>query len=407
MRNNILFVTAVMMLVFAGISGASAQDLSGISEKLDKLEARLNRLEAVQKRDVKKLEGRLTEVQSSPEEAGPDDRGIEDLGSRVDHLGEQIERSIAAFRSQMDRIVEDVDASVADLDLRMGHLAEHLERVKVDADHEESPEIVSGLAGDLRGLVDELREVLEGAPEAEEEAAEEEEEAEEPASVEIVGFADFWYVLRQAEEEGNDFEIGQVEVDLETVIDERIVVGVAVAYDPGGETFGLGAFTVDFHLFGSEGDHFRPVGGVDHSGIMVGQFDVPFGVDWNVYPSIDRKLVSGPLVVESTHDFWNDYGVQGYVETERVNGVVYVTNGFGYEGADEAGEPAEVEMKVSVGVRVGVKPNEMIEIGGSYAGFLDGDDEQDMSLMGAGCAVRVRGLFREGGIHCPRGRTCR
>jgi len=194
---------------------------------------------------------------------------------------------------------------------------------------------------------------------------------EQEAALEILGFGDFLYIGGQ-----DRFELGQVEVDLGYPLDERIDLEIAVALDEG--AFSTGTFTVDFHLFGSEGSHFRPVAGIDPSGIIAGQFDVPFGLDWQVYPSIDRRLASGPVAVENTHDFWNDYGVQGYLETGRLNAVAYAVNGFGYEAEEE-----EVEMNLALGGRMGISPLPQLEIGGSAVGFLDENYELDMTLLGA------------------------
>ncbi len=59
-------------------------------------------------------------------------------------------------------------------------------------------------------------------------------------------------------------------------------------------------------------------------------------IDWNVYLSIDRNIVSGPIAVENIHDFWNDYGIQLYLESRLFNTVVYVTNSFGYQAGYDA-----------------------------------------------------------------------
>lgn len=190
-------------------------------------------------------------------------------------------------------------------------------------------------------------------------------------SPEISGFGDIQYIG------GEDrFAFGQVEVDLETFLDERIHLEAAIALEE--ENFTTGTFIVDFHLFGSEGSHFRQAAGIDHSGIIVGQFDVPFGVDWLVYPSVDRKLISEPVAVANTHDFWNDFGVQGYLENGHYNVVTYAVNGFGYTAGD-----AEVDMNLALGGRVGFSLFPQLEVGASCAGFFDRDYELDMALIGA------------------------
>ena len=204
--------------------------------------------------------------------------------------------------------------------------------------------------------------------------------------LEITGFGDFSFASRGAGNEDN-FSIGQAEIDFETAYREKVVVAAAVTNDQSAGTFGLGQLTLDFHLFGDKSDHFRKACVIDYSGIMIGQFDVPFGIDWQVYPSIDRKLVSGPLVVAGTHDFWNDYGVQLYAGNKWFNAVVFGLNGFGYD---------EVEMNVSAGGRLGIKPHRMLELGTSYAGFFDVEDRLDMELRGFDIQFKYRSFSLKG-----------
>ena len=83
------------------------------------------------------------------------------------------------------------------------------------------------------------------------------------SAIEFSGFGDILYVNYQDEDEESGFEFGQVELDLAAEIDENVSVEAAIAFDPDAEAFGSGAFLIDFHLFGSEGSHFRPVEGID------------------------------------------------------------------------------------------------------------------------------------------------
>jgi len=153
-------------------------------------------------------------------------------------------------------------------------------------------------------------------------------EAETSNGIEISGFGDILFNISENNGTGNKFKLGQVELDIRAAAHENISIEVAIAY--GEESFELGAFLVDFHVFGTEGKHFRPAHGIKHSGIIAGQFDVPFGIDWKVYPSIDRKLISSPLAVNNTHDSWNDLGIQLYIEKQWLNGIVYAVNGFSF-----------------------------------------------------------------------------
>ncbi len=218
----------------------------------------------------------------------------------------------------------------------------------------------------------------------------------ESVDLEITGFGDIYFVSYQDASLGNDFSVGEMEIDLETSIADKTFLGAAIAYDSETESFGLGAFTMDFHFWDQEGGHFNPVNGIDHSGFIAGLFDVPFGVDWNVYPSIDRKLVSAPLTVESTHDGWNDYGVQFYVDNQRFNGVVYGTNGFSYEWTDQLGDPVEVEMKFAAGGRLGINVTEQLELGGSYGSFFNEDNKLDMDLTGADITFNLNNFSAKG-----------
>jgi hypothetical protein len=216
------------------------------------------------------------------------------------------------------------------------------------------------------------------------------------SGVEITGFADFGYAARQGEDQPDDYGFGQMEVDLTTGIGNCIGIEAAIAYNTETETFGSREFVVDFSLFGSKGNHFYEASGIDHAGIAAGKFDVPFGIDWQVYPSIDRKLVSAPLIVESTHNAWNDYGVQAYLESSQFNMVVFGTNGFGYQWVDEFSVPTEISVKMAVGGRVGFAPHEWVEIGGSYASFFNEDDENDMDMIGADLQFNYEDLSIKG-----------
>jgi hypothetical protein len=220
------------------------------------------------------------------------------------------------------------------------------------------------------------------------------------SAVEITGFADFFYEAQHGEDRPDDFNFGQVELDIETLIEEKVAISAAIAFDAETETFGLGAFTIEIPLIGTDGPHFRR-GGLDHTGIIVGQFDVPFGLDWKVYPSIDRKMVTAPLIVDYTHDSWNDLGVQGIVRHDRFELSVMLTNGFDFEvgygnagtfvGYNGIGYDSEspvitvstVETKMAMGGRLGIQAHDYLALGLSYAQFLNHDDKIDMTLMGA------------------------
>lgn len=190
-----------------------------------------------------------------------------------------------------------------------------------------------------------------------------------PPQLEISGFGD---VCRVQAAGASHTTLGQFEIGLSTQAESYIGVDAAIAWS--GEAFEVGAFTVDFRLLGQGDDYARPSRRVRAAGVVVGQFDAPFGIDWQVYPSIDRDLVSGPLVVAGMHDSWNDVGAHAYVAGRRATADLYVTNGF---------EVGSVEPRWAVGSRLGWRPGAGMSVGLSAAGLLDGQSDVGAWLVGA------------------------
>ena len=190
---------------------------------------------------------------------------------------------------------------------------------------------------------------------------------------------------------------------------------------------------VDFHIFGESDRHFRPTRHIHHSGLILGRFDVPFGLDWQVYPSIDRKLVTMPMSTELFLDSWNDLGGQFYIEAGRMEATLYAVNGYGYQqGYNADGDflgyngfgyipdspdirTVDRETAYALGGRSGLRIWDRFRIGGSYAGFLNGDNRLDMSLHGVDLQFdsgdfRLKGEFIEqqigqDNIHVSRNRA--
>jgi hypothetical protein len=213
--------------------------------------------------------------------------------------------------------------------------------------------------------------------------------------IELFAFGDFLFAYRQEGKHG--FEIGQLELDFNQELGQFVTVSVAVAFDNEKETFGVGAYVIDGKLIGREAGHIIRSNHLETAGIIFGRFDVPFGVDYLAYPSIDRRLVTGPIVVDETHDAWNDLGGQFYLDANVFNIILYVINGFGYEtirttrNADDT-ETATHETDVAIGARLGAKPLSQLEFGGSYAMFVSAKEGYDMMLAGADLTAEAGGF---------------
>ncbi|MBN2716211.1 MAG: hypothetical protein JXX14_10180 [Deltaproteobacteria bacterium] len=216
--------------------------------------------------------------------------------------------------------------------------------------------------------------------------------------VEIFAFGDFMYVIQ--EDGPDDFAIGQLELDLTQDLITYVTITAAIAYDSEAESIGVGAFTVDGRLLGADESHLLQSKKIESLGVILGQFDVPFGIDYMEYASIDRRLVTGPIAVDATHDGWNDLGAQMYLIMPRFNAVLYGVNGFGYETVEEnvAGDELVFEHPTSLamGARLGVLPLEPLEIGGSLATFFNADAEIAQLLAGVDAALSVLDLTVKG-----------
>lgn len=215
----------------------------------------------------------------------------------------------------------------------------------------------------------------------------------ESTTLQIVGFGDLLATF-QDENNGSTFDIGQAEVDLESEMTDGISIALAIAYDEG--AFAIGAFTVDYTAW-SRGDEATSSSlGINSVTVGGGQYDVPFGIDWHVYPSIDRKLVSSPLVVENTHDSWNDYG--GYVSVEGTWGNVttFIANGFCHEGVYPTGEELATHNDLAIGGRLGIAPHETVEVGGSVASISGQDGSHDMLLTGVDIQLAIASFELKG-----------
>ncbi|MBN2010801.1 hypothetical protein JW960_15750 [candidate division KSB1 bacterium] len=362
----------ICIFIFGCVSSLKAQNLTAMLEALDKLESRLQIMEVTQKAEIEKLQKQLVEARSSINRPGSD-KAIEALQAKTDALAADIELA----HSQNEQL-----GSTA---TRLNYLAEKLqtliETIESNQNVAAEPEQASDADGTPHHAMASMQVPLPTPQNAEPDVP-----GDEPnttaSGLEFSGFGDVVNNVR----DGMQGEPGQIEIDLATDVADNVTVETAIAYDEG--AFGLGVFMVEFNVFDAE-SHGASIAGLNTIGVTIGQFDVPFGIDYQVYASVDRKLISGPLVIENIHDYWNDVGIQVYAENSWMNGVAFITNGFGYDSEDESGEPIEIPMKSAVGGRFGYKPIEFIEVGSSYANLFDENHKTDMFLAGADLQLKV------------------
>lgn len=216
------------------------------------------------------------------------------------------------------------------------------------------------------------------------------------ADVLVSGHFDVLAVGRNAELGNNNFQIGQFAVDLAADLNPRVRAAMGLAYDVN-EDVAISEAFVDWNLYRWDGQpRDNPLGTLSLN-VKAGQFDVPFGLDWRTYRSIDRPLVSVPMVIANTHRGWNDLGISARGMLTWANWSVFAVNGFGTSSTlrlPQRPEPVDLtagETDVSsedvipteaYGARFGLIMSNQIEFGTSFAAGYTDNNDQDERLFG-------------------------
>lgn len=179
--------------------------------------------------------------------------------------------------------------------------------------------------------------------------------------LEFTAFGDFFYRFERPG--ADDFHVGAVELDASLKLTPYVRVSTAVVFDGAEDAFGLGAFVIDCGIAGEGDGYVLQSKHVSKSGLSFGRFDVPFGIAYLQYPSVENRLLTLPQAVELTHGGWGDVGAQGYAVGEHWTAVGYVVNGPEHPVSADAAEPS----RTAAGARLSGKVDELIEIGGSGA----------------------------------------
>jgi len=214
------------------------------------------------------------------------------------------------------------------------------------------------------------------------------------AELEVSGFVD---VLTQGQQgENTTFGMGAFEIDFASEFSSKVSFEGAVVVE--GEEVGLGQTLVDFKLLEE-----------DKLGVQVGLLDMPFGIEYYVFATPDRKLVTPPLVTELMMDGgWGDVGVNLYGCVPRLNYNLYAVNGMGEDGGVPVNQLTDNNNAKTVGGRIGVLPIKDLELGFSYVQgpYLDGTARQALSRIGGDIQfvyerLQIKGEFVMGGEEVP------
>ncbi len=177
------------------------------------------------------------------------------------------------------------------------------------------------------------------------------------AQTEISGFFDAVGVANFSNTKESRFLINQFELDLSYLHQSHFSVGTALAYNNESESMELAMAFIHYSFNDGPVKHPRRVETYDHSALLIGKFDMPFGLDYLSYASIDRPTISQPLVIEKTIAGWNDIGIDYHLFKNNLKFDVWAVNGF--------------TSGVSVGGNIRYKFFPFLEIGFSHSTDID------------------------------------
>ncbi len=203
------------------------------------------------------------------------------------------------------------------------------------------------------------------------------------AQVELSGFADFQLVQPMVENSNPSFQNGQFEVGLSAGVTSSINFEGAIAYNPDTGGFEAGAAFIEATLNDKRG-----------LGLVMGQFDVPFGLDWQHIAAPDRRLITSPLLNEKSVNGWNDFGVNLYGEFLGTTITTFVVNGAsdGFAGGGRFGFPILDVLEIGASIFAQTSENNS----GSRPRVLGGDFQTATGPFSTRTEVQYMEDFQDG-----------
>ena len=199
----------------------------------------------------------------------------------------------------------------------------------------------------------------------------------------LTGFMDVVFASHTVDPEQPLLAINQAEISVEAVVAPRIAMSITPAWD--GETMSLATAYVQFDRHSTDEYYFsRHLSGY---GMLVGRFDVPFGLDWMAYPSIDRPLITPPDAVLGTHGGWNADGILVLGGVGIVNGILHATGGYDFARETMDGGQ-EWQARHAEGGRVGLVPLTGLSLGASGA-IVTAAHDRELHLSGLDAMLRT------------------
>lgn len=173
------------------------------------------------------------------------------------------------------------------------------------------------------------------------------------AQTELTGFFDVISTQNFASKSSHQFQINQFELDVSYAHQTNFSVGTAVALNNESEKMELAMAFVHYSFNDGPALHPRRKETYDHTALLFGKFDIPFGLDYLSFASSDRLTITQPLVIEKTIGGWNDIGIDFHIFHGNFKFDIWAINGFS-DGVNLGGN-----------VRYTIFPS--IEIGASHS----------------------------------------
>ena len=207
--------------------------------------------------------------------------------------------------------------------------------------------------------------------------------------IKFSGFADILFHSSESR-----FQIGQMELDITSELHPAISFEGALALNPDTYCFEAGTGFIELTFPEEKGQHSARGAFFNHTGLSLGLFDVPFGLDWQHIASPDRRLVTPPLLNEKSINGWNDMGANFHTDIGITNLVIFIVNGAA-EG-------------YSIGGRIACTPSQALGVGlslstqteandvGSKPQIIGGDLEGTIGSLSTRMEVQYVDGLREG-----------
>jgi hypothetical protein len=236
----------------------------------------------------------------------------------------------------------------------------------------------------------------------------------EQSKVEISGYLDGVYSVSPRNGTENRAALHQVDIDLARDVTDRAAVGLTVYYD---QSLYIAAATISYAAYKADLSAGGSAPFLSEWSAQAGQFDIPFGLDYQVYTSIARNLITMPAAVAQTHGGWNDAGLMNTITTKIGSLNLFAVKGFEsrvWRGSlPVAVDPnnenwALCQPSVSGGARLNFAFIPGLEYGGSVAqGWSNGQPAMLLAGVHAkagwkALSVKAEGLYlRKGESICP------